>query len=134
MKVNDKVVITEGEHSGRRGRIASVRAPEYSPYAYYVKIYGSVIRYLWFKEDEVRADIVKSDPIGKTDSVNHPSHYTWLPNGIEVIDLTEHMTFNRGNAVKYIARAGRKSKATELEDLKKAAWYINREISRLGKS
>ncbi|MFE9442513.1 DUF3310 domain-containing protein [Streptomyces sp. NPDC006602] len=131
MKVNDKVIITEGEHSGKRGRIASVRPPDYSPYSYYVKVYGSVIRYLWFKEDEVRADVVKSDPLGKSDSVNHPNHYTWLPNGIEVIDLTEHMNFNRGNAVKYLARAGRKSKASELEDLKKARWYIHREIARL---
>jgi hypothetical protein len=94
-------------------------------------VYGSVIRYVWFKEGEVKADPVQSDPFGKADTVNHPGHYTWLPNGVEIIDITEHMNFNRGNAVKYVARAGRKSKATELEDLKKARWYIDREISRM---
>ncbi|MGW1673270.1 DUF3310 domain-containing protein [Streptomyces sp. NPDC002324] len=134
-KVGDKVLIQTGEYSGYRGRIASVQNPSQAfPYAYYVKVFAPVVRYLWFAEDEVKADLVKSDPIGQADSVNHPAHYTWLPNGLEVIDLTEHMNFNRGNAVKYIARAGRKSKTTELEDLKKAAWYITREISRLEKS
>ena len=62
------------------------------------------------------------------DSVNHPSHYTQYK-GLEVIDLTEQMNFNRGNAIKYIARA--EFKGNELEDLKKAAWYINREIERI---
>ena len=61
--------------------------------------------------------------------VNHPRHYNAYP--VEVIDLTEWMNFNRGNAVKYIARAGLKDPETELEDLEKAAWYINREISRV---
>lgn len=67
------------------------------------------------------------------DMVSHPPHYK-LANGIEVIQLTEQMNFNRGNAIKYIARAGRKDAATEVEDLKKAAWYIAREIQRLGES
>jgi hypothetical protein len=71
--------------------------------------------------------------VPEEDSVNHPSHYTAYKD-IEVIDLTEQMNFNRGNAVKYIARAGLKSKNTEVEDLKKAAWYINREIQRLEES
>lgn len=65
------------------------------------------------------------------DSVNHPSHYTAF--GIEVIDLTEHLSFCRGNAIKYLARAGLKNPATELEDLKKARWYIDREIARTEK-
>jgi hypothetical protein len=64
------------------------------------------------------------------DSVNHPSHYTAY-NGFEVIDLVEQMNFNRGNAVEYIARAGLKNGSSEVEDLRKAAWYINREIYRL---
>lgn len=65
-----------------------------------------------------------------SEAVNHPSHYTAYK-GIEVIDLTEQMNFNRGNAVKYIARAGLKKKETEIEDLEKARWYIEREIARL---
>jgi hypothetical protein len=66
------------------------------------------------------------------DPVNHPSHYTAYK-GLEIIDLTEQMNFNRGNAVKYIARAGLKNptRDAEIEDLEKAAWYIRREIMRL---
>ena len=64
------------------------------------------------------------------DPVDHPSHYTAYK-GIEVIQLTEQMNFNRGNAVKYIARAGLKTPETELEDLEKALWYIKREIERI---
>lgn len=67
------------------------------------------------------------------DSVNHPSHYTAY-RGLEVIDLTEQMNFNRGNAIKYIARAGLKDPETEVEDLKKARWYVDREIARLDKT
>lgn len=67
----------------------------------------------------------------KDDPVNHPSHYTQY-NGLEVIQLTEQMNFNRGNAVKYICRAGFKGDAsTEVQDLEKAAFYIAREIERL---
>lgn len=67
------------------------------------------------------------------DAVNHPSYYAerWS-NGAEVIDITENLNFNRGNAVKYIARAGRKDAMKTIEDLKKARWYIDRELKRLG--
>lgn len=64
------------------------------------------------------------------DPVNYPSHYTAYP-GIEVIDLTKHMNFCRGNAVKYIARAGLKDPSKEIEDLEKAVFYINKEIEML---
>lgn len=66
------------------------------------------------------------------DPVNHPSHYTAYK-GLEIIDLTEQMNFNRGNAVKYITRAGLKdpTRDAEIEDLEKAKWYIDREIQRL---
>ena len=63
------------------------------------------------------------------DAVNHPKHYTSHPSGVECIQVTEHMGFNLGNAVKYIWRADLKNNAAE--DLKKAAFYINREIERL---
>ena len=67
------------------------------------------------------------------DPVSHPSHYAegWS-NGAEIIDITENLNFNRGNAVKYIARAGRKDPLKTVEDLKKARWYIDRELKRLG--
>ncbi|MEB4614017.1 DUF3310 domain-containing protein [Leucobacter sp. M11] len=64
-----------------------------------------------------------------TDPIN-PDHYRRFP--VEVIDLTEHLNFNRGNAVKYLARAGAKPGADELVDLRKAAWYVDREITRTG--
>ncbi len=65
------------------------------------------------------------------DPVDHPVHYTSHPSGVECIEITEHMNFNLGNAVKYIWRAG--EKGATIEDLKKAAWYVNREIERLSK-
>jgi hypothetical protein len=65
------------------------------------------------------------------DPVDHPPHYTSHPSGVECIAITRHMTFNVGNAVKYLWRAGLKSDNT-IEDLKKAAWYIRDEIKRLG--
>lgn len=63
-----------------------------------------------------------------SDPVNHPKHYTDHPSGIECIQITEHMGFNLGNAVKYIWRCDLKKDA--IEDLKKAVWYVQREIMR----
>jgi hypothetical protein len=62
------------------------------------------------------------------DPVNQPKHYTDHPSGVECIQITEHMGFNLGNAVKYIWRCDLKKDA--VEDLKKAAWYIQREIEK----
>ena len=80
------------------------------------------------------------------DEVNHPSHYTWIKDlcGLnEVNDITRHMNFNLGNAIKYILRSGKKpiidkdlsdnfNKAA-IQDLKKAIWYLNDEINRIEK-
>lgn len=65
---------------------------------------------------------MESDPIS-------PDHYKF--DGVEVIQLTEQMNFNRGNAIKYLARAGAKDPAREIEDLRKSLWYTQREIDRL---
>lgn len=62
------------------------------------------------------------------DPVNHPKHYTSHPSGIDCIQITEHMSFNLGNAIKYIWRADLKHDA--IEDLRKAEWYIRREIEK----
>ena len=62
------------------------------------------------------------------DKVNHPKHYTSHPSGVECIHITEHMGFNLGNAIKYIWRADLKIEA--IEDLRKARWYLEREIQR----
>ena len=62
------------------------------------------------------------------DMVNHPPHYTSHPSGVECIQITEHMGFCIGNAVKYLWRADMKGRA--IEDLEKARFYIDREISK----
>lgn len=75
----------------------------------------------------------------KIDNVNHPPHYTWLKDrcGIEVIDIARHMDFCLGNAIKYILRAGHKKDASlsdnqkEVEDLRKAIFYINDRITQI---
>ena len=63
-----------------------------------------------------------------SDQVN-PGHYRRFP--VEVIEITEQLDFNRGNAVKYLARAGHKDGADELTDLRKARWYVERAILKL---
>jgi hypothetical protein len=78
----------------------------------------------------------------KNDNVNSPSHYTWLKDkcGIEVIDITRHLDFNLGNVIKYVLRAGHKSDASmsdtdkQIEDLRKAIWYLNDEITNVLKA
>ena len=73
------------------------------------------------------------------DKVNHPKHYTSHPSGIEAIQITEHYDFCVGNAIKYLWMSGLKKDADksnsekEIEDLKKAIWYINRKIENLQK-
>lgn len=64
-----------------------------------------------------------------SDLVNSPKHYTSHPSGIEAIQVTRHMNFNLGNAMKYLWRAGRKDEA--ILDLQKALYYIADEIRRL---
>lgn len=68
-----------------------------------------------------------------SDSINHPPHYT--SGKIEVIDFIEdqNLNFHLGNVIKYVCRAGLKDHEKEIEDLKKAEWYLVRYISkRLG--
>lgn len=75
----------------------------------------------------------------KKDMVNHPSHYTSHPSGIECIEITRHYCFDIGSAIKYLWRAGLKveegmtNKDKEIEDLNKAIWYINDRIKMLEK-
>lgn len=64
------------------------------------------------------------------EKINHPKHYVSHPSGVECVTIAEHMNFNLGNVLKYIWRTDHKN---GLEDLKKAAWYLNREIQRLEK-
>lgn len=64
----------------------------------------------------------------RDDTVDHPAHYRSHPSGVECIQITEHMGFNLGNVIKYVWRADLKGNA--LEDLRKARWYLDREIQR----
>lgn len=92
------------------------------------------------------------DLVKEFETVNHPKHYTSHPSGVECIEIVRHMSFNVGNAIKYLWRAGLKTPEhpafymgtpsgvkrmpidpKHIEDLKKAAWYINDEITRLEK-
>lgn len=81
-----------------------------------------------YVETDTPAEMVASEGSNVSDPVNHPKHYTSHPSGIECIQVTEHMGFNLGNATKYIWRADLKGDA--IEDLKKAKWYIDREIQK----
>src|SRR5699024_6249750 len=65
-----------------------------------------------------------------TDMINHPPHYTQHPSGVECIEITEWFTFGLGNVIKYVWRAGLKGDGP-LEDLRKAKFYLEREIERL---
>lgn len=67
------------------------------------------------------------------DNVNKPKHYNSHPSGIECIDIAEHHDFCIGNAIKYLWRAGIKDSQCEIEDLRKAIWYIERKILLLQK-
>ena len=76
-------------------------------------------------------ELVDSMSEPKHDPVNHPKHYTNRVPGIECIEVTRHFNFNRGNSIKYVWRAG--DKGDEIEDLRKAIWYLNDEVARLEK-
>lgn len=89
--------------------------------------------------DTDAGDIDDTEEVKDASKVNHPSHYTWLKDlcGIEVIDITRHLDFDLGNAIKYILRCGHKSengytnKEKTIEDLRKAVWYLNDKIKML---
>jgi len=72
------------------------------------------------------------DPKPEHDPVHHPKHYTSHPSGIECIEVTRHFGFNIGNVIKYCWREA--EKGAPLQDLKKAAWYLNDEIQRREKA
>ena len=65
------------------------------------------------------------------DPVNHPSHYTRHPSGVECIQITRHMNFAIGSAIKYLWRHGLKNPSETITDLEKAVFYIQDEIKRL---
>lgn len=110
----------------RRSRIISA-LPDDPEYPYRALTKESNLDYIIGYQGTVATSLVGGEV--EKDNVNHPTHYTSHPSGVEVIQITEHMNFCLGNAIKYIMRAEHKGR--QIEDLKKAAWYINREIERL---
>ena len=115
------------EHRDENGHVSDENLRIYAEMENKVYVIGNVIDHL-FKlmrknEDETRCD----------DPVNHPSYYA--AGKIECIDFItdKQLNFCRGNAVKYITRAGRKDPDKEIEDLEKAAWYLARVIADLKK-
>lgn len=81
------------------------------------------------QEDAIKEDVVTR--LEAQEKIDHPPHYTF--GTIEPIDVIEDwdLDYHEGCAVKYIARAGLKEGSSELEDLKKAQWYLGRKIQNL---
>ena len=111
---------------GKTGRVKFMRGT-----TLFAKMDNGSLLYTYEMRPEYYEKGIEKIDDNKGDNINHPSHYT--DGKIEVIDFIEDkgLNFNKGNAVKYIARAGKKDPSKEIEDLKKAQWYINREIKRL---
>lgn len=93
-----------------------------------------------FDKSAVERAMAKADAMSdlKKEQVEHPSHYAWLKElcGVEPIDICRHFGFSVGNALKYLMRKGKvdgdKTETEKrVEDLKKAAWYLQDEIRRL---
>jgi hypothetical protein len=83
-------------------------------------------------QQDIADQLTKQINKTKHDPVNNPKHYTSHPSGVECIEITRHMGFNLGNVMKYIWRAGLKDVEVtdkDLEDLKKAMWYLQDEIA-----
>lgn len=79
-------------------------------------------------EGQGAADFLRNSVVQGIDPVNHPPHYR--AGGVETIDFIEakDLNYRLGNVVKYVSRAGKKLNADPVQDLEKAAWYLNREI------
>lgn len=114
---------------------------EYEVIDFYEHKYGVVLINDNGEKSQICNDNVRNYfglPVDEPDNVNHPEHYTSHPSGIECIEITRHYPFSIGNAIKYLWRAGLKKDASltdnqkEIEDLKKAIWYINDRIKQLG--
>lgn len=88
------------------------------------------IKQLKHMEDNIIQDYLDNDS-KLNDTVNKPDHYTSHPSGVECIDIAEHYDFCIGNVIKYIWRNGLKEGNTNLQELLKARFYLNREIVKL---
>ena len=134
-KVGDTVVATGEAWVGPKWELGKVTAlqddrPE-RPLVAFARGEFSWLAWGEYAVELVRAaDVAQEEANEASDAIN-PAHYQGFSNGAQVIDITENLNFNRGNAVKYLARAGAKDPAKEIEDIKKAIWYAQRELARL---
>jgi hypothetical protein len=126
-------------YKNRKGeKVGPLQEQAHDIYPYFIRNEGSYTEdgLYWNDKNESKADLIEEWKDEETivaevnnnyDPVNYPQHYTSHPSGIECIQITRHMGFNLGNAMKYIWRADLKN---GLEDLEKAKWYIQDEIDK----
>lgn len=118
----------------RDGEVVEVTNDPSDPVDMYRGEHGLIPWSQWGYWRRYKGDAPAAVPPVRAEAVDHPEHYNAHPSGIECIDVVRHMNFNLGNVVKYLWRAGEKDPAKHLEDLKKAAWYLNDEIERLSRA
>ena len=128
-------VVHEAYNTGQRySFVVDGRMNEHTSYEEHIKLIsrkGEVAKSLCNKCNMLPCTCIPAPTLGVAfDSVNHPKHYTSHPSGVECIEITEHMGFNLGNALKYIWRADLKADA--IEDMEKAVWYLQRELAKRG--
>ena len=122
-KVGDRIRWTRTTGVVREGNLGTVtHIGERHGGAVYADVDGKQGAWLWAGEGAKRIEKVET----ASDDVNHPKHYTQYP--VEVIEITERLSFLMGNIVKYVLRADHKGEP--LKDLRKAEWYLRREIAR----
>ena len=117
-KINDKIKEFNDNQNSIKESIVNL-TKEYAPNAY-----QDILDSFYESHDENLEDNCH---------VNHPNHYGGSDNPYEVIKVLEKwdLDFHLGNVVKYVSRAGKKDKTKEIEDLKKAMWYLQRKIELL---
>lgn len=86
---------------------------------------------VWKRNPSLSDQYAEIEKVCQNSSVSNPKHYTSHPSGIECIEITRHHDFAIGNAIKYLWRAGLKDSDNEIQDLEKAAWYIQDKIKQL---
>ena len=127
---NKKLVDCPGEVAWRVYESGGVlRLPNYITESKHHPLQGKPAGLYVIDSPRMEIDEEKKELVANMEQVEHPKHYCSHPSGVECIQVTEWMNFNLGNAIKYIWRASLKGK--ELQDLKKAVWYIQREIERI---
>lgn len=100
-------------------------------YFYKPEVIRSYLDLIWQRNPSLSNQYEEIEKVRQNSSVSNPKHYTSHPSGIECIEITRHHDFSIGNAIKYLWRAGLKDSDNEIQDLEKAAWYIQDKIKQL---